>query len=179
MAIAPAWILRRRSAVPLTRINRRGVAHKRFVDPAKRLGSALTSKFKKLEKKQQLAVIGVASVIALFVTYYMSRVISDTLFVLAELVHLCGVGILILKLRNKRSAAGLSLRSQELTVIFLGVRFLCSLQMEKDIHTLLDLLTLIATGGTIYVVRAKLMHTYSRKDDNLRLEYAVSPQLRD
>ena len=59
------------------------------------------------------------------------------------------------------------------------VRFYCSLMMEKDIHTLLDLLTLIATGGTIYVVRAKLMHTYSRKDDNLRLEYAVSPQLRD
>ena len=31
---------------------------------------------------------------------------SDLLFVLAELAHLCGIGILFLKLNHKKSAAG-------------------------------------------------------------------------
>lgn len=44
-------------------------------------------------------------------------------------------------------AAGLSLRTQELTAAFLLVRLFCSFMMEYDIHTLLDALTLAATGA--------------------------------
>jgi ER lumen protein retaining receptor len=43
-------------------------------------------------------------------------------------------------------SAGLSLRTQELTALFLVVRLFCSFMMEYDIHTLLDLLTLMGTG---------------------------------
>ena len=43
--------------------------------------------------------------------------------------------------------AGLSLRTQELTAAFLVVRLFCSFMMEYDIHTILDLLTLVATGA--------------------------------
>lgn len=43
--------------------------------------------------------------------------------------------------------AGLSLRTQELTAAFLLVRLFCSFMMEYDIHTLLDALTLAATGA--------------------------------
>ncbi len=42
--------------------------------------------------------------------------------------------------------AGLSLRTQELTAVFLTVRLFCSFMMEYDIHTLLDFVTLAATG---------------------------------
>jgi ER lumen protein retaining receptor len=45
-------------------------------------------------------------------------------------------------------AAGLSLRTQELTAAFLLVRLFCSFMMEYDIHTLLDFMTLLATGGS-------------------------------
>lgn len=45
------------------------------------------------------------------------------------------------------ACAGLSLRTQELTASFLLVRLFCSFMMEYDIHTLLDFLTLLATGG--------------------------------
>lgn len=41
--------------------------------------------------------------------------------------------------------AGLSLRTQELTAVFLAVRLFCSFMMEYDIHTLLDFVTLAAT----------------------------------
>ena len=43
--------------------------------------------------------------------------------------------------------AGLSLRTQELTAAFLLVRLFCSFMMEYDIHTLLDAMTLVGTGG--------------------------------
>jgi hypothetical protein len=50
-------------------------------------------------------------------------------------------------LHRAAHAAGLSLRTQELTAAFLLVRLFCSFMMEYDIHTLLDFLTLVATGG--------------------------------
>ena len=44
-----------------------------------------------------------------------------------------------------RSATGLSLKTQQLTFLFLTLRLLCSVVMESDVHTLLDLLTLGAS----------------------------------
>jgi len=71
------------------------------------------------------------------------------------------------------SPAGLSLKSQELTAAFLAVRLYCSLVMEKDIHTVLDLLTLIATGWVIYTIRYQLWSSYSEEMDNLPNYYVV------
>lgn len=56
--------------------------------------------------------------------------------------------------------AGLSLRTQELTAAFLAVRLFCSFMMEYDIHTLLDLLTLLATGWVIFSLRGPLKESY-------------------
>lgn len=56
--------------------------------------------------------------------------------------------------------AGLSLRTQELTAAFLAVRLFCSFMMEYDIHTLLDLLTLLATGWVIFSLRGPLRESY-------------------
>ena len=91
----------------------------------------------------------------------------------AELVHLGGLGILLLQLKKKKTAAGISLKTQQLTVIFLSVRFYCSLMMEKDIHTLLDLLTLFGTIAAIVYISNNLMSTYAKADDTLKLSHLV------
>jgi hypothetical protein len=70
--------------------------------------------------------------------------------------------------------AGLSLKSQELTAIFLAVRLYCSLVMEKDIHTVLDSATLITTLWVIYTMRFKLKSTLVEDLDNLPIYYVVS-----
>lgn len=70
--------------------------------------------------------------------------------------------------------AGLSLKSQELTAIFLAVRLYCSLVMEYDIHTILDLATLAATLWVIFMIRFKLKSSYMEDKDTLPLYYVVS-----
>lgn len=70
--------------------------------------------------------------------------------------------------------AGLSLKSQELTATFLAVRLYCSLVMEYDIHTILDLATLAATLWVIFMIRFKLKASYMVDKDTLPLYYVVS-----
>ncbi|KAJ0076788.1 hypothetical protein Patl1_36112 [Pistacia atlantica] len=56
----------------------------------------------------------------------------DNLFVAAEAVHSIGISVLIYKLMKEKTCAGLSLKSQELTAIFLAVRLYCSFVMESS-----------------------------------------------
>lgn len=70
--------------------------------------------------------------------------------------------------------AGLSLKSQELTAIFLAVRLYCSFVMEHDIHTLLDTATLVTTLWVIYMIRFKLRSSYMDDKDNFPIYYVVS-----
>lgn len=70
--------------------------------------------------------------------------------------------------------AGLSLKSQELTAIFLAVRLYCSFVMEYDIHTLLDTATLATTLWVIYMIRFRLKSTYMEEKDNFAIYFVVS-----
>ncbi|XP_028234695.1 putative ER lumen protein-retaining receptor C28H8.4 isoform X2 [Glycine soja] len=99
----------------------------------------------------------------------------DSLFVAAELVHALGISVLIYKLTREKTCAGLSLKSQELTAMFLGVRLYCSFVMEYDIHTLLDMATLVTTLWVIYMIRFKLKSSYMDDKDNLAMYYVVIP----
>lgn len=99
----------------------------------------------------------------------------DKLFVAAEFVHALGVALLIYKLAQEKTCAGLSLKSQELTAIFLAVRLYCSFVMEYDIHTLLDTATLGTTLWVIYMIRFKLKSSYMDAKDNLAIYYVVIP----
>ena len=45
--------------------------------------------------------------------------------------------------------------------------------MEYDIHTLLDLLTLLATGLVIYMLRFQLKDTYQAAEDSIQSYYVV------
>ncbi|XWS24484.1 hypothetical protein CRYUN_Cryun28dG0106500 [Craigia yunnanensis] len=84
----------------------------------------------------------------------------DNLFVAAEAVHALGTCVLIYRLSKQKTCAGLSLKSQELTAIFVAVRLYCSFVMEYDIHTLLDTETLGKTLWVIYMIRFKLRSSY-------------------
>jgi ER lumen protein retaining receptor len=101
----------------------------------------------------------------------------DNLFVMSECVHFAGIGALAWKLLRRRAAGGLSLRTQELTAAFLAVRLLCSFVMEYDVHTLLDLLTLGATGAVIYALRGPLRHSYQAELDALNPLLVAAPCL--
>ncbi|CAL0304316.1 unnamed protein product [Lupinus luteus] len=99
----------------------------------------------------------------------------DNLFVAAEAVHSIGISVLIYKLMKEKTCAGLSLKSQELTAIFLAVRLYCSFVMEYDIHTLLDFATFVTTLWVIYMIRFKLKASYMEEKDNFAIYYVVIP----
>ncbi|PON59366.1 ER lumen protein retaining receptor [Trema orientale] len=96
-------------------------------------------------------------------------------FVASEAVHLAGILVLIYKLTTQKTCSGLSMKSQELTAMFLAVRLFCSTIMEGDIHTFLDFTTLVSTIWVIYMIRFKLKSTYIKELDNFPLYYVVVP----
>lgn len=100
---------------------------------------------------------------------------SDNMFVAAEAVHSVGIAVLIYKLMKEKTCAGLSLKSQELTALFLAVRLYCSFVMEYDIHTLLDFATLATTLWVIYMIRFKLKSSYMQDKDTILLYYVIGP----
>ncbi|XP_047957213.1 ER lumen protein-retaining receptor erd-2.2-like [Salvia hispanica] len=96
-------------------------------------------------------------------------------FVASEAIHFLGILVLIYKLATLKTCSGLSLKSQELTAIFLAARLVCSFFMEGDIHTVLDFLTLCSTLWVVYMMRFKLKSTYIAKLDNMPLYYVIVP----
>ena len=45
--------------------------------------------------------------------------------------------------------------------------------MEYDVHTVLDMLTLVATAAVIYQLRVKLVDTYQDDQDSVKTYYVV------
>ncbi|CAG7869458.1 hypothetical protein BRARA_F01427 [Brassica rapa] len=99
----------------------------------------------------------------------------DNLFIASEAVHALGISLLIYKLTKEKTCAGISLKTQELTALFLAVRLYCSFVMEFDLHTLLDSATLVTTLWVIYMIRLKLRPTYMEDKDNFPIYYVVVP----
>lgn len=99
----------------------------------------------------------------------------DNLFIAAEAVHAVGISVLIYKLSKEKTCAGLSLKSQELTALFLAARLYCSFVMEYDVHTLLDLATLGTTVWVIYMIRFKLNSSYMHEKDTVPIYYVAIP----
>ncbi|KAJ6813056.1 putative ER lumen protein-retaining receptor C28H8.4 isoform X2 [Iris pallida] len=121
------------------------------------------------------AFLGVTAAVAALVFLRVAVSDHDNLFVAAEFSHAVGIAFLIYKLTKERTCAGLSLKSQELTALFLAVRLYCSFVMEYDIHTLLDSATLITTMWVIYMIRFKLKSSYMEDKDNFAIYYVVVP----
>ncbi|CAF1982844.1 BnaC07g14900D [Brassica napus] len=100
---------------------------------------------------------------------------NEYLFLASEAVHATGISVLIYKLTKERTCAGLSLKTQELTALYLGVRLYCSFVMEFDLHTLLDSAAFFTTLWVIYMIRLKLRATYMEDKDNFVIYYVVVP----
>ncbi|XP_043805870.1 ER lumen protein-retaining receptor erd-2.2 [Manihot esculenta] len=96
-------------------------------------------------------------------------------FIASETIHAAGILVLIYKLTTQKTCSGLSLKSQQLTALFLAVRLVCSVLIEGDIHTVLDFATLISTTWVIYMIQFKLKSTYIKELDNMPLYYTVVP----
>ncbi|KAH9728730.1 er lumen protein-retaining receptor c28h8.4-related [Citrus sinensis] len=97
----------------------------------------------------------------------------DYFFVASEAIHAAGIMVLIYKLTTKNTCSGLSLKTQELTAMFLALRLVCSIVMEADIHTVLDFATLASTAWVIYMIRFKLKSTYIKELDNFPIYYIM------
>jgi ER lumen protein retaining receptor len=129
---------------------------------------------KRRSPREKLILMGACAVLTILLLYLVVED-HDNLFVMAELIHFVGIGLLAWKLLKKKNAGGLSLRTQELTAIFLAVRLYCSFMMEYDVHTVLDMLTLVATAAVIYQLRVKLVDTYQDDQDSVKTYYVVIP----
>ena len=132
--------------------------------------------FKARSDKERSAVVGVSALMALVVFYFIIED-HDTLFVMSEVIHFIGIALLGYKLLKQRNSAGLSLGSQELTLIFLAIRMFCSFLMEYDVHTLLDLLSLGATSAVVYGLRGPLKATYQKEFDTMHVLVVMAPCL--
>lgn len=121
------------------------------------------------------AFLAVVSAMAALVILRLVVEDHDNLFVAAETVHAVGISVLIYKLIKEKTCAGLSLKTQELTAMFLAVRLYCSFVMEYDIHTLLDSATLLTTLWVIYMIRFNLKSSYMADKDNFPIYYVVIP----
>lgn len=88
-------------------------------------------------------------------------------------VDFCLQLLLLLNIFIFFPVAGLSLKSQDLTALFLAVRLYCSFVMEYDIHTLLDSAALGTTLWVIYMMRFKLKSSYMEDKDNFSIYLVV------
>lgn len=136
-----------------------------------------TQKWIEARSSKQKAALGAGAGLVVLLLLWLTIENHDNLFVTAETVHFMGIGVLVYKLSQEKTCAGISLRSQDLTALFLAVRLYCSFVMEYDIHTILDLLTLAATLWVQYKMRVPLKATYNDELDTLKTHYVVIPCL--
>lgn len=128
----------------------------------------------KSRSAREKLILGCVAGLALLLILWRTIRDHDTLFVLAEISHFLGIGVLAYKLYTRKSVAGLSLKTQELTALFLAVRLYCSFMMEYDIHTVLDAMTLAATAGVIYAIRyTSVRMTYQAEQDSVKSIYVI------
>ncbi|KAL3517838.1 hypothetical protein ACH5RR_020427 [Cinchona calisaya] len=129
-------------------------------------------------RRQSIKVKSFLAVISLLSALMAMKLLikdQDSFFIASEAVHFMGIIVLIYKLSTQKTCSGLSLKSQELTAIFLGVRVCCSYFFEYDVHTVLDFVTLMSTLWVIYMIRFKLKSTYIADLDNMPIYHVVVP----
>ncbi|CAJ1949541.1 unnamed protein product [Sphenostylis stenocarpa] len=136
--------------------------------------NVLFERLRKLPMKVKIfsgALLAVSALVALKLTitnnYYY--------FIAAETIHVAGIIALIYKLFALKTCSGLSLKTQELTAIFVAARLSCSTMTEANIHTVLDLISLLSTLVVIWMIRFRLKSSYIKELDNSRLYFVVVP----
>ncbi|XP_010488627.1 PREDICTED: putative ER lumen protein-retaining receptor C28H8.4 [Camelina sativa] len=139
--------------------------------------SAVNVVFGWLRKQSNKVKIALAIIISLILVVLLKFTVHNDnhFFIASELIHATGILILIYKLTRQKTCSGLSLKSQEVTAIFLAVRLICSINFEGDIHTVLDFATLASTLWVIYMIRYKLKGSYIKTLDTCHNYYVLVP----
>ncbi|KAE9603366.1 putative ER lumen protein retaining receptor [Lupinus albus] len=70
--------------------------------------------------------------------------------------------------------SGVSLKTQELMALFLAARLICSIIIGVNIHTLLNLTSLVSELLVIWMIRFRLKSSYLKELDTLPLSFVVS-----
>lgn len=105
---------------------------------------------------------------------------SDVLNLLAEATHCAGAFFLLVQLLRCSTCAGISLKAQELVVIYLGCRTVCSVLMEWNSHTVVDSMTLLVCAATLCVLRTQkriVRETDERPYDTFNQALLLVPSL--
>nr|GMD12254.1 putative ER lumen protein-retaining receptor C28H8.4 [Ipomoea batatas]GMD15660.1 putative ER lumen protein-retaining receptor C28H8.4 [Ipomoea batatas] len=140
--------------------------------------AASASKLFAWVRRQSMKVkvfLAVSAAVATLVALKHSVKDHNHFFVAAEAIHFTGILVLIYKLIRKKTCSGLSLRTQEITALYLAIRLYCSFIMEADIHTVLDFVTLVSTLWVMYMIRFKLKFTYMAGMDSTPIYYIIVP----
>ncbi|KAK4778611.1 hypothetical protein SAY86_006139 [Trapa natans] len=121
-------------------------------------------------------LLGVSAMVVTLIVLRMTlKTELGKLSIASELCHAVGIIVLIYKLKTQKTCSGLSLKTQELTAMFVATRFICSFYMGHNTHTALDFVTLASTLWVIYMIRFKLKSTYIEEQDNFSMYYVVIP----
>ena len=134
----------------------------------------LNRMYKKSSKTTRIGV-SVSAVCVILLLMKLLVTDHDVLFLIAEFVHCVGIGFLAYKLIKHENCTGVSLKSQQLTALFLSIRLYCSMMMEYDWHTLLDALTLGATLWVCKTMQTTTRGTYTAALDSTPLALIVGP----
>ncbi|CAN8268547.1 unnamed protein product [Cochlearia groenlandica] len=141
----------------------------------KRGVSAVNVVFGWLRQQSNKVKIGLGIILSLILVVFLKLAVKNHnhFFVASELIHAVGILILIYKLTLQKTCSGLSLKTQEVTAVFLALRLICSINMEGDIHTILDFASLVSTLWVIYMIRFKLRSSYMKTLDSFHTYYVL------
>ncbi|RDX99479.1 ER lumen protein-retaining receptor B, partial [Mucuna pruriens] len=144
---------------------------------AKRGNSPVNVLFERLRKLSMKVKIFLGALLAVCALVSLKLTIKHHyhFFIVSESIHVVGIIALAYKLFALKTCSGLSLITQELTALFIAARLSCSTLTEANIHTILDLISLLSTLLVIWMIRFKLKSSYIKELDNRRLYFMVVP----
>ncbi|CAH0393177.1 unnamed protein product [Bemisia tabaci] len=97
---------------------------------------------------------------------------------LGDLSHLLAIIILLLKIWNSRSCAGISGRSQFLFAIVFTARYLDLFFTFISLYnTVMKIVFLATSYGTLYLMYIKFKATYDSNHDTFRIEFLILPAI--
>ncbi|KAK7287398.1 hypothetical protein RIF29_00671 [Crotalaria pallida] len=138
------------------------------------LFNVLIGRLSKVPMKVKIALGALLAVCALVALKFTVKDMRY-FFIASETFHLAGTIILLYKLFTLKNCSGVSLKTQELIALFLAARLSCSTIMEGNIHTLLDMISLLSVSLIVWMIRFKLKSSYVKELDNFRLLFVVVP----
>lgn len=140
----------------------------------RRVFTAALAWVRRQPRKVQILVALSCTVVAM-VALKLLLLRPDYFFVASVSIHCVGILLLIYKLTRHNSCSGISLKTQELTGIYLVARLGCTFWLEHDAYTFLYFVTLASTSWVIYMMRSKLKSTYLKELDTTPLLYVILP----